>query len=398
MKDFLNNCNMCGNDNSLVSIKHDSFPANQCSPFTKEELSHDVLGSIAIARCNHCSHVFNKNASKEIVNQMYFNPFSASLPTRPEHFERLRGIISNTFPVDEIKGETVIEIGASDFTFCELLLENGVESILAFEPSSAFSNTNSKITHLKEYFSWDVVPEQYKDTKLIFMRHVLEHLFEPREFFEQISQLKEGSYLYIEVPCLDDIIIHGRYYDFFYEHINYFSKNVLRKLFNDYGFEVIKENYLYNGQHMGFLGRLNKDIEAPTEAINDEQASLDKTLFDNFNHNCLAQKSQLKEIFMQYPRVAIYGAGGHAVSAIHFAEIPFDKVSVLLDMNPYKENKYSPGSHHLIQKPSKEIVDQLDAIVIIAALHEKEIHHILRNDFSFTGDIYGIFPQVQKLR
>ena len=52
-----------------------------------------------------------------------------------------------------------------------------------------------------------------------------------------------------------------------------------------------------------------------------------------------------------------------------------------------KAGKYSPKTHIPILRPQKENLQDLDAIVIIAPLHQDEIASDLRNKFAFTKDI-----------
>src|SRR5690606_2119789 len=65
----------------------------------------------------------------------------------------------------------------------------------------------------------------------IVLRHVLEHIADPFAFLGAIADANRGGLIYIEVPCLDWIIAHRAWFDLFYEHVNYFRLDDLRRCF-----------------------------------------------------------------------------------------------------------------------------------------------------------------------
>jgi hypothetical protein len=62
-----------------------------------------------------------------------------------------------------------------------------------------------------------------------------------------------------------------------------------------------------------------------------------------------------------------------------------------------KAGKYSPKTHIPIVIPEKEKLQELDAIIIIATLHQDDIATDLRGKFTFTKDIWGTYPDVFKM-
>ena len=96
---------------------------------------------------------------------------------------------------------------------------------------------------------------------------------------------------------------------------------------------------------------------------------------------------KLQDAINYYHKIAIYGSGNHGLGVAALLNIDSEKVQCFLDLNKMKAGKYSPKTHIPILRPQKENLQDLDAIVIIAPLHQDEIASDLRNKFAFTKDI-----------
>jgi predicted rRNA methylase YqxC with S4 and FtsJ domains len=71
-----------------------------------------------------------------MIEKIYTENYSSGIPNSPKVLEHLKTIIDGAILKENIENQCVIEIGASDFTFSELLLERGASKVIAFEPSA----------------------------------------------------------------------------------------------------------------------------------------------------------------------------------------------------------------------------------------------------------------------
>ena len=106
---------------------------------------------------------------------------------------------------------------------------------------------------------------------------------------------------------------------------------------------------------------------------------------------------KLQDAINYYHKIAIYGSGNHGLGVAALLNIDSEKVQCFLDLNKMKAGKYSPKTHIPILRPQKENLQDLDAIVIIAPLHQDEIATDLKNKFAFTKDIWGTYPDIFNL-
>jgi hypothetical protein len=108
-------------------------------------------------------------------------------------------------------------------------------------------------------------------------------------------------------------------------------------------------------------------------------------------------KRALGNIITQGGRAAIYGAGNHAIAVTVLLELGPAQIGCLFDLDDLKAGKFSPMSHIEIRKPSPEALAAFDTIIIIAALHQKEIHNQIRQRYAFQGKLVGTHPKVDTL-
>jgi hypothetical protein len=203
------------------------------------------------------------------------------------------------------------------------------------------------------------------------------------------SSLVEEGMAYIEVPNGDDIMREHRFYDFFYEHVSYFKPSVLDQMLKRVGLSVVSQISLVGGQHFGTLAR---KTHAPSSLREWSSGRIDEA--ESFAGASRKMLSELGETFSRYTRVAIYGGGNHTMLIASMLDLSPDRVEVILDGNRLKAGHYSPGTHIPIRHPYTVNLSDLEAIVIIASLHQSEIHQFLRGEQQFAGDVIGIYPEI----
>ena len=140
-------------------------------------------------------------------------------------------------------GLKVLEIGCGEGYFLSQFEES---NCIAYEPSpEGYMAEKLGITVLHEYFSMEKSYDyEYDFPKLVCMRQVLEHIYDPllflRNIHEFVTTRGNQSYLYIEVPNAYLSIKDYRFYDFYYEHVSYFTVPSLTYIINKAGYKIIE--------------------------------------------------------------------------------------------------------------------------------------------------------------
>mgnify|MGYP000479810824 FL=1 len=280
------NCLVCQSEHLREVFKVNALPLVQ-TPINDLNVS-EIFGDLDIVQCQHCSLIYNRAFNSAMLNKIYTENYSSGIPNTPKMLEKFQKIIDETILKKNIKNQCAMEIGASDFAFSELLLERGASKVIAFEPSNLFQPEDPRIHHVNGLFSPGKIPGNPEEIGLIVMRHVLEHIPEPINVIKQIASIAQrGLKLYIEVPNAKDIIENKRFYEFFYEHVTYFSPELLTKILKKYGFTTHTVNYLVNGQHFGILCEKTEAVTSeplviePVEALPDVEGF--KTYTERFS-------------------------------------------------------------------------------------------------------------------
>lgn len=388
-------CLICNSSNLKPIFKATNVPLAPNAPLEPSDFESELFIELDIVQCQHCALIYNQAFLPSMIEKIYTENYSSGIPNSPAVLERYRYILDNAIGIDTINNARAVEIGASDFTFSELLLDHGASQVIAFEPSDLFSTTNPRIHHINSFFSLEKLPIPAEDVDLIVMRHVLEHVPQPLATLEELARAaRSGLKLYIEVPNAEDIIQQNRFYDFFYEHVTYFTPELLTNVLQNLGFTIYQVTPLVQGQHFGVLC---EKTESMLQEILPIQPSESLQSVDRFREYTDEFLKQLQEVINSYNSLAIYGAGNHGLGVAALLDLDDQKVKCFLDLNKMKEGKYSPKTHIPIVPPNREKLRELEAIVIIAPLHQDEIASDLRNKFEFTNELWGTYPDIFKM-
>ncbi len=389
------NCLICQSEDLEKIFKVSEIPLVPNAPLEPSDFESEILVDLDIVQCQSCSLVYNRAFDPTMVEKIYTENYSSGIPSSPKILEKYKFIIEDAIGTENLEKQNIIEIGASDFTFSELLLQKGANQVIAFEPSNLFKTENPRIYHIDSFFNANEIPINTNEIGLIVIRHVVEHLPDPLSTLREISEFAPvGMKFYVEVPNVDDILLKNRFYDFFYEHVSYFSPGLLSGLMLGLGFETLKIEHLVQGQHFGLLCE-----KARSGQFNLKFSEFSKNLFSISDFIDYTQSfiEKLEDIIQSYERVAIYGAGNHGLGVASLLNVDRDQIECFLDLNEMKEGKFSPKTHIPIRIPELSILDQLDAIVVIASLHQDDIVATLTDKFRFKGDIWATYPNIYKL-
>ncbi len=390
----MDKCIICGSKQFLSILQVQKVPASLSSPPPGKP---EVYGILNIVACKDCSHVFNKDFSPEVINQLYAEDYSASLPVSPNVQSRFRNVAENVIGLEHFKDKIVIEVGASDFTFSENLLGYGAKQVIAIEPSAIFTTDNPKIIHIHDYATEEVIKAHFPKADTVVMRHVMEHVTDPVRIINDFAQsLPLGAHFYVEVPNAEDILTQHRPYEFFYEHVSYFSPHMLTSILEACGFSIVKVTPLINGQHFGVLAKKAQKV-APREIVHVSANQKILAAIPGFQHSLATFDKAMRSVLASHKRIAIYGAGGHTISTTARMGLSTKEIQILLDQSPVKVGKLAPQCHIPIVMPTESTVNSVDCIIIIASLHQDEIAKDLRKRWHFKGELFGTYPGISKL-
>ena len=262
------------------------------------------------------------------------------------HLHSVAKIISERLDTSKL-----VEVGCGKGFFLELYNES-YGPLIGFDP--AYEGTNRLIE--KKVFSSDAV----EGCSGVVLRHVLEHIQAPHNFLKDIAAAAPGAHIYIEVPCYDWICENNAWYDVFYEHVNYFTKQTLNQLFES-GTEIYS---LFGGQYIGLIADLSKlrTFSETTCEVLDEKVQSPQP--GDFEH--------VEVIWGGSSKGVIYSLHRQQAGA---------PVRVAIDINPSKQGKYMAGTGVPIRSPEwlMENIDPGQKIIVMNPNYLREIEDITGN-------------------
>jgi SAM-dependent methyltransferase len=274
-----------------------------------------------------------------------------------KHLSDVEGIIARHF-----KGQELIEVGCGKGYFLELLKGLGY-AITGIDP--AYEGSNADV--IKAPFTRGLGLA----ADAIVLRHVLEHIQDPVSFLAEMAEANQGGQIYIEVPCFDWILAHRAWFDLFYEHVNYFRLDDLRRMFGT----VHEAGHLFGGQYLYIVADLSTLRQTP------EQPVPRQDLPENFTSSL----ERAVQIIMANPKQgsAIWGASSKGVIYSLFLQRAGVAVDRVVDINPAKQGRYLPLSGARVSSP-QEAMDALPEGANLFVMNSNYLEEIKR----MTGGRY----------
>ena len=365
--------------NNLHEVYHKSDVCTSIGILSREKNERRQRSSINLVQCNECGFVFNTDFDLEKINSEYKSQDYVLKKIVSYKMNANLKNIHNYLLQFLTKQDSYLEIGSGDGALA-LEIAPYVNHVYTVDPSVESIKVSSvkNVTHIKDFFSCNILKLILHRPKLVCMRHLLEHISNPFEFLTQIVEfLNTESFLYIEVPNAEEIFFHHRFYDIFNDHFAYFTKGTLVNVLHRLGLQLINDNYMFNGQHMGLTFKKTENISGG----NIKLAMFDKNVAINFE-NAIAN---VNDMINMRQNVIIYGAGAHGNSILDYIHDK-SKIQGCIDMDISKQGKFLQCSDIEIKQPNFDNLKNIDAVLIASALYEDEICEMLKR-IGYTGCI-----------
>lgn len=365
-------CRLCHSSELQPFLLLANSPNNISCLLDKENLSKDKPLDLKVYKCPQCGFVQLSNLLMPNYYDDYLMTVSHSQQMRDyQHFQA-----STFIKKFNLHGKKVIEVGCGDGNYVSTLTDIGVNAF-GIEPSSKFRNIAlAKGLNIFEGYvdSQSPIPEAPYDA--FVTRQVLEHIDNIHEFLQGIRlSLTKDAVGLIEVPSLEQSIENGRFYDFFPDHVNYFSVRTLRYALERNGFLVLDIQRGMNGEYLQAYVKVDSLIDQSNlqESVN--------TLTQDI-HQLLSQADK------DGKKVAIWGAGAKGLSSLAISKV--FNVEYVIDSDSYKHGLFTPVTHLPIVPPQKLLENPVDIIIITAMAYLDEIVKELRENFHFKGTIVSL--------
>ena len=337
-------------------------------PRTKEAAIGALRYPLNFQTCAYCGHVFNVEFDDTRVpyTEDSYHMYNSGAGWQ----QHIAEVITMLEQYNYWRGKNAIDIGCGTGDFFTAMLERfPKETFIGFEPGVEADRIDAFSVE-RDYF------EPERDLKLynpglLCLRHVVEHLKNPREFLTEISYWSAIHgvlpLVYIEVPCFDKAMRVGRVGDLIYEHVSHFTRTSFQTLLGFSGFKVVELDLMYD----------DEVIYAIAHPENNRVVTI-KGWADSFNEGITLSKVQvqdgLNDVLEADQSVALWGGTGKSAAFINTYELDGSRFPIVVDSDEAKCGKFVPGTGQEIIHSTSLLQNHVDVIVITTRWRAADIY------------------------
>jgi hypothetical protein len=352
-------CVICGGKLQFL-YKRDKYPI-KLSPTVDEE-DADIFNDLIFCNCTNCGTVQLEELIDPTIlySENHNNTSSSALWNK--HNEYFYNFIKRH---NKQKNE-IIEIGGSDGTLLRKFAGNDYEkyTIIDLCNDVKFAKLEN-VFYEKKNCETDILP----NGNIIIMSHVLEHLYNPRLFLENVYKNTNISEIYISIPNMEYLLESKSYSFLHFEHTYYICKENFNILANNSGWKVGDYSDFQN--HSLFI-KLYRDVPSYK---NDCIVDYNK-LYDYFSE----LENKLKNIKISVP--SYFFPGGHFGQLLMYYLDSESKKNIInfVDNDITKQGKRIYGTNKTMIAFNS--ISQSNTFAILNTPYSEEIINQILNNFN----------------
>jgi SAM-dependent methyltransferase len=274
----------------------------------------------------------------------------------------------------------VLEIGCLDGVLLRRLSEIGSDP-LGCDPSAP-----ADVPAIRVPFGRDTY---VGDFDVVVAQNVLGHVDDARGFLEGVAKsLRPSGQCIIEVPWVVPMICEGRWDTIYHEHLSYWDVGPLQRVAEKSGLYVTRGTVLHDihGGTLRYYLRSEPDI--PMAGLGPQLTA------DDYQRFAIRAYGDMKrwDAYLQNPQRRAIAAYGASAKLNTFLNALPNRPSIVgvFDDNPHKWNRYCPGTHIPVLKPTKVALSETDVLVIGSPNWRSELEAKARG-LGFTGEVVSLW-------
>jgi hypothetical protein len=263
---------------------------------------------------------------------------------------------------------------------CEMGGNRGVGIDPAVAPERIDSAVRAQIDFRAELFD-----ERHfsLDADVVVCRHTLEHIHPVAEFLRSVRTMigdRTDTVVLFELPDVLRVLQEVAFWDLYYEHCSYFTPGSLARLFRREGFDVVDLDMDFDGQYILIEARPGTG-DGPSLALEDDLGAT-VAAARQFGRAIDVELDRWREEVSRRAGpddggVVIWGAGSKGVAFLTTLAVP--GIDVAVDINPFKQGKFLPGTGTPVVAPEAIVEGRPDAVIVMNPAYCDEIRDQLRS-------------------
>jgi len=338
--------------------------------------------------CEHCflvqlpASVSSETLFKEYA---YFSSYSTSWV---EHCRRYAELAIERFGL--VRSSRVMEIASNDGYLLQHFAAAGVQ-VLGIEPAANVADAAlaKGIPTTVRFFGLESaadIAREHGRPDLLIGNNVLAHVPDLNDFVAGMKRLLAPSgVITMEFPHLQKLIAGNQFDTIYHEHFSYFSFVTVEKVFARHGLTIFDVDELET--HGGSLriyarhtGQAAREVGPRVQTLRQREIDdgfLTLERYGGFDEKVRVTKRKLLTFLIDAKargcKVVGYGAPGKGNTLLNYCGIRTDFLDFTVDANPYKQGKFTPGTHIPIFNPERIREARPDYVMILPWNLKREI-------------------------
>lgn len=343
---------------------------------TREEAIQYPRGAIRLAFCERCGFITNQVFEPGL--QEYSTRYEETQGFSPTFSAFHRQLAQDLIDAHDLRGKDIVEIGCGKGEFllllCQLGGNRGVGIDPAYVPGRLPIPPDVEISFIQELYS-----EKHAHLPCDFLvcKMTLEHISDVAGFVGTVRRALDDrphATVFFQVPDMGRILDEVAFWDVYYEHCSYFTREPLRHLFESQGFEVLRVMTGYGDQYLMIEARpTGKATEgaSPSTDLHDLRCAVER--FTSLAPKRIHRWRELIRTWgEQGERVILWGGGSKGVAFLTTLQLS-DEIACVVDINPHKHGTFMPGTGHEIIGPERLKELRPTVVVVMNPIYHAEI-------------------------
>lgn len=332
-----------------------------------------------LAFCESCGYVFLPdvlNPELSYPNYTYVTKVTLGLSN---HYQDYADELISRFevPADAL----VVDLGSNDGTMLEAFKKRG-RRVTGVEPGTSVARiaNDNGISTINAFFTEDTVEQiTAKNGKatVVTANYMFANIDDLHSFTKNVAALLADDGLFSVQTGYHPEQMKILMFDYIYhEHFSYFTVAVLERLFHDCGLELISvQKTTAKGGSIRVVAQKRGGKRARENSVDqllaeEQRARMDKketylAFAEKINSRRAEVRTVLDDLKAKKKSMAGYGAS-HSTTTLLYHFGLREYLSYIVDDNPTKQGRYSPGYHIPVFPADTLLKDKPDYVVILA--------------------------------
>lgn len=396
----LKECVACGSTKLKPVLDLGKQPLANSYKSNKEEIQEEY--PLAINHCEECYHV---QLSHAVNPELMFTDYlyvTGTSKTMQKHCEDFAKLVH-----DKAKGKSILDIGCNDGTQLNYFANLNYETY-GIDPAKNLlerSSQNHKVWC--NFFNIEFVKNISQKFDVITAQNVFAHGPNPLGFLNAAKEVMHDDSLLFVQTSQANMIKNNEFDTIYHEHISFFNSQSMKKLCERAGLYLVDVEFMpIHGTSYIFI------ISKVPRKGNVEQVIEQEKSYNLYEHETYVKyaikcdqivKDLLRTVNLFSNQdagwyIVGYGAPAKGMTLLNYSGL---KLDFIIDDNPLKQSRYTPGSSILIHSSEKlnQIHDKVVFIPLAWNFYNEivsKIKKIRENNFYGKYDKFiTYFPKVE---